>query len=602
MLTLNKKPLFVIFITGMLGIMGCTKSSSDSSSASSGSSAVSVSGTLSLSSTIQSMQKLTSMSVNGDSENSVLALSSYSVVCSTSTVPPLSATAQVNTDGTFSLNIDGAVGQPMSCVLIDSDGTKKADFLIKNDSNKDMNGKSDRSAMITPTKDLKMGSVEFDPDSGEVTVSSTSISDSIASTAVSSVFNPTGAWTIGGVDFSLPSGVRSTCTQAESNSGSCNGPPDGQQIYLKLWSGVKTADASPIHGLQVWDSEAGFNACGGKIGLPSSVKSEIGVDFSSNGAADSTFSFATSVTNFLDQVTSTTGTVTLTDNWKMSTATLQHSVNPGCSATDITIGGTSYSMAWKCGPDNASLYQVSLGGGCVVTATSKPVEVQDWSGMTCPSVSIDSNGVRSQTCTGNATVNSVSTAVTCVNKWAVTNSSNTVQTSSGVNFNWTDLNASQLASGNSCSSIANSGSSDSAKLAQLQCYSEYYYRSGLERSGAACLPRVDTDWSSSNPADFVKVNFRPSQMVFFDQYKPFPDGSGGTILTRQEHYNGVQVNGNSWVNCKVIDTGGLSIKKISDSKLLATYQSSEISTSTGKPACMAKFSGKKTTFMFYLTK
>ncbi|MBN8537088.1 MAG: hypothetical protein J0M15_08540 [Deltaproteobacteria bacterium] len=335
---------------------------------------------------------------------------------------------------------------------------------------------------------------------------------------------------------------------------------------------MKTADASPIHGLQVWDSETGFNACGGKIGLPSSVKSEIGVDFSSNGAADSTFSFATSVTNFLDQVTSTTGTVTLTDNWKMSTATLQHSVNPGCSATDITIGGTSYSMAWKCGPDNASLYQVSLGGGCVVTATSKLAEVQNWSGMTC------------------------------VNKWAVTNSSNFVQTSSSVNFNWTDLNASQLASGTSYSSIANSGSSDSAKLAQLQCYSEYYYRSGLERSGAACLPRVATDWSSSNPADFVKVNFRPSQMVFFDQYKPFPDGSGGTILTRQEHYNGVQVNGNSWVNCKVIDTGGLSIKKISDSKLLATYQSSEISTSTGKPACMAKFSGKKTTFVFYLTK
>jgi hypothetical protein len=83
---------------------------------------------------------------------------------------------------------------------------------------------------------------------------------------------------------------------------------------------------------------------------------------------------------------------------------------------------------------------------------------------------------------------------------------------------------------------------------------------------------------------------------------PTPDGKGGSILTRQERFDGVQVNGNSWVNCRVIETGGLSFKKISESKMLAIYQSSRISTSTAKPACMAEFTGKRKTFMFYLTK
>jgi len=74
------------------------------------------------------------------------------------------------------------------------------------------------------------------------------------------------------------------------------------------------------------------------------------------------------------------------------------------------------------------------------------------------------------------------------------------------------------------------------------------------------------------------------------------------LLTRQEHYQGVNVDGTSWVNCRVVEVGGLSVKKISATKLLATYQSSLITTSTTKPACMAAFNGTRETFMFYLNK
>ncbi|MBK7963608.1 MAG: hypothetical protein IPK04_21885 [Bdellovibrionales bacterium] len=59
---------------------------------------------------------------------------------------------------------------------------------------------------------------------------------------------------------------------------------------------------------------------------------------------------------------------------------------------------------------------------------------------------------------------------------------------------------------------------------------------------------------------------------------------------------------NSWVSCAVIDTGSLTIKKITDSKVLLVYQSSVVTSSTAKPACLAKFTGKKETFVFYGTK
>ena len=116
------------------------------------------------------------------------------------------------------------------------------------------------------------------------------------------------------------------------------------------------------------------------------------------------------------------------------------------------------------------------------------------------------------------------------------------------------------------------------------------------------MPRLNMDWTATTVAEFIKKDTRPNSLVFFEQYKPFPDGSGGSITSRQENFQGVSVDGTSWVNCSVIETGTLTVKKVTDSKLLVNYQSSTVTSSTAKSACMAKFTGKKETFMFYMTK
>lgn len=567
-----------------------------------------ISGNLSLSAASQSIgnQKIQKAGVPEESI-SILStdLTLYTVTCATATTPILTGTGSVAADGTFSVDIIGGAGQPISCYLVTGSGDnaeRAADFLISDATQTDLNGDNQVTGTAVFNGDANMGTIDFDPNSGEVTVPASNLAG-VIDTGIplsADLFDPTGSWTIGAVDFTLPAGVEGPCAGGGGGGGGneCNGPPGGQTIYLKLWKGIKTADSSDIYGLQVWDSPSQFSTCGSKIGLTSAIKSQIGVDFSANGAADDVFSFASSVSNFFDPIASATGTVNLTDNWKMDTATAQYNINPSCGPHDVTIGGITYSNAWVCGPDSSTYYQVQLGGGCV-DASNNPVQLNDWSGISCGSMAEDGDGIKTVSCSGNANIDGATVAVTCNNKWAVTNASYVVQ--AAANFNWSDLNASQISSGSLCSSIPTG--STAGQIAQLQCYANYFWQSRFDRESGACLPRVDMDWSATTPANFAIVDqIRPNGLVFFEQFRPFADGSGGSMVTRQEHYNGVQVNGNNWVNCRVIDVGALTVKKIAADKMIATYQSSEVSTSTSKPACMAAFTGSRKTFVFYLTK
>ena len=594
-MNLIKGPFFALTVAALAVILnGCSKGSSDTSSSSS---AVSVSGIISVSSGSQKAhaydaEKLSSLTVN---------LSTYTITCATLVPPVQTASVALNADGTFSINVPGALNQAMACHMVDSNGDNVGDFLISDSSSQDMNGNNQVSNTMALGGNANLGTISYDPDAQEVTVPKSAVATVIVETAPASadVFDPTGAWTIAAADFTLPPGVRSVCASGDNT---CNGPPGGQTIFMKLWKGVTTA-ATPadVYGLQVWDSEAGFNTCGGKVGLPSTVQTSIGVDFSQQGNLNAEFVYPTTVNGFTDLSNNNALTnVNLTAGWKMDVAKSSWEIQPSCGPKDVTIAGVAYSNAWRCGPDSASKYQYQLGGGCVTTGTQIAVNVNDWGAISCGAASEDSDHVFTVACTGTFTPSGGSLQnVTCNNKWAVTNAADVVQVAT--NFDWSNppMSTSKVASGTACSAFPNT--TDAQKIAQLQCYSNYYYQSGMREVSSACLPKVEMDWSATDPLEFVKVDFRPEQMVFFDQYRPNADGTGGQILTREERYRGVNVNG-SWINCRVIQSGGLSFKKISATKLLAIFQESEVTTSSSNPACMAEFSGKRRTFMFYLNK
>jgi hypothetical protein len=408
------------------------------------------------------------------------------------------------------------------------------------------------------------------------------------------VFDPSGNWTIGAVDFTLPSGVSGPCAGGQHND--CEGPPDGQNLYMKMISGTQVSSGSALYGLQLWQGDASTTgqqadvACGSKIGLTTAQQSALGISFAGN-AADGGFALASSVPSFHDDVDASTGTVTLTNNWKMNTAKTQYDFYD-CGSHSVTLGGKQYT-AYRCGPDSAVRYQLNLEGGCTINSSGLPTNLTDWSAVNTCASAIDSNGIRTSTCTGSPTIEGVVTPVTCKNVWAVASDVNdTIDTDMSHNFDFNSV--AKVSQGTLCSAMTG--------IAQLQCYSNYYYQSGMSRKADVCLPRVDTDWTATTAADFVTVNFRPNTLVFMDEYKPYPDGSGGALLTREEQWRGVQVSANNYVNCRVIQTGSLTLRKVSDTKMLANYQQSIITTSRTKPACVANFNGTRSSFLFYLTK
>lgn len=594
----TRRNTFGATVVGGLALVlsaGCT---TDSSTPSGSTAALGLSGTLSVSSGGTAKPGVI---MEESVVNALVDLSTYKVVCTASTTPPTTATATVGADGKFSVSIPGATGQPLSCYMTNASGKKIADFLIKDTTTKNMAGKTGSYQNSAAFKqDANLGSVTYDPNSGEVTIPKTSIASSLDSSAKATVFDPTGVWTMTKVDFTVPDGVQAPCATGTNN---CNGPQEGQTLYLKMWTGKQTSDNSAVYGLQLWQSQAVANQCGSGsapyVGLSSAQKTSIGVDFSANGSSDAEFSYPSSVT-FTDQVLSASSTATLTaragitePKWQMSTAKTRYSMQLGCSIKDITISGVIY-HAYMCGPDGSGYYMYNLTGGCTEDATGDPIMVDNWSGISsCSNTTDGTTGVRSNQCTGTYS----SKAVTCKNSWLLSANADgsSPDTNNAHNFNFGSLTS--IAQNTLCSD-----GSITDPLKKLQCYADYYWASGLANTNAACVPRISTDWTATTAADFIKVDYKPNGLIFFEQYMPFADGSGGTLMSRDDHYDGVQVGSNNWVSCHVIETGALTLKKVSASKVLASYQSSTITTNTNKPACQAKFNGSRTTYLFYMTK
>ncbi|MGZ5278623.1 MAG: hypothetical protein ACXWC9_01695, partial [Pseudobdellovibrionaceae bacterium] len=96
----------IVMIATVLTVTGCSKTDAEVVTSS-----ISISGSLSLGNSSSSFEKVSMMSKNGDSDVDALALADYTAACATTSVPILSGTSAVASDGTFSVSIEGASGQ-----------------------------------------------------------------------------------------------------------------------------------------------------------------------------------------------------------------------------------------------------------------------------------------------------------------------------------------------------------------------------------------------------------------------------------------------------------------------------------------------------------
>lgn len=625
-------------VTVGLIVSGCSGSATGSGTADA--SSVSVSGSFAASggslkvlnqrSSSKNTPDLIGRMILNQSSSMAVDYTTKQIRCVAKTVPPVESLGTISATGVFSITVAQGKNEAFSCNIENLDGEVLATLITEDNANTDMNGNAQVNNSLVVSTDAQLGTVNLDLTVGAATVPVAQIVDEHGVSAVVSaqdiaasgtLFNPTGKWQIADVDFTLPKGVLGVCAMGEND---CNGPPGGLNLYLKRLEGVTVPGGKPVYGLQVWQDENGNDpetsmvACGSMTGLSASDAANAGVDLSSYGAFDGAFTFATSIT---DPHTSTAATIT--NGYQVSTATAQWNMQACVTKTYTETDNTTH-RTYVCGPDTAGngspggLYQANLGGGCVVTATGATINNMDWSklswvGANCTNTASDIEGFYKNTCT--ATYDNT-TPVTCTNEWGIFSAQsiapgNAVASPGSTcgpgnnqvcapSFNYAGVTK-YYSTGDLCSNIPD-GASPAELLARANCYANYYERY-IQRDVNACLPRVETDWSATTAAGFAKASFKPENLIFMEKLS-YSTPNAASMLTLQTHGRGVQVKDSSgntqWINCPARDVGGLSFKKVSPTKLLATYESTVTTTST-EPACLsASWNGQKKEFLFYL--
>ncbi len=586
-----------------LGLFACTSSVTPSATSSTG---VSLTGSLAGVTDGRSMKRNASTT-----KQRTVSYTGDSVVCTTMTNPPTTAKAAVNADGSFNISITGGVNQPMNCNLVDSSGNLLAAIVSSDSTHTDMGGNPTTQSTMAYSASANLGAISYDPATGKASVPVANIQSSLApAPAAASVYDPTGEWTIAAVPFAVPTGYSALCSQDSQN---CNGPPAGQKIALQQFKGVQISGGASVIGLQIWQGgNAAKLACGASVTGMADGGASVGVDFSGLGAQSAGFTYATTV-NFGG------GDHTLTNNYEfVADAVSEYPTQNGCASQMISIGGTS-SPGWVChalAVDNSTtLYQASGGGGCVVTSTGVPVQMN---GINPPNGSFTTTdlggGYSLQSNSGNVTINNVSTNVTCTNIMGIFADSGLTTPvvydsgNTATQFDWAHIT--QINAGKHCSN-SDTGGNPFTALQAAQCYAQYFQQNVGDHS-TACLKRVDTDWSAStvnqvNGVGFLHIGTNPRSLVAFNEFHPDPSGQGGAMRMEQNQIQGVQsASGQGYTACNTFEVDEFTYKKIDENTLLAGYQSTTITTDAGIPDCVANFgtagNGSVQKFMFLLTK
>lgn len=584
-----------VTVAGTALLAGCAASTTSSSSTTS--SDITISGKMSA--TSSSARQVVSngrLIESGAGGQSAVDISTYKASCVTLSTSPTAGTGSFDSAGKFSVTITNGKGAKVGCFILDSTESVVATMVFKDSSKKSMSGSSSTSSSTALSDDADLGDLTLDLDTGKVEVDTSKIvtasgASAVATTTVSAdAFDYSGNWKIGEYanatteEKKLYQTTLCDDTHKKADGTDCNGPPKDMTIHLKRVTG-KASDGSAAFGLMLWESEDAFKACSGGgsdryLGQTfASVKTGTGIDFTDSGLKGEAFTFSSSVTI-------SNASQTLTDGWKASGATAQWDQRNCVPTSD---------NGHKC-TDGAGKTRTDYGGGCKVTSTGKPLQIQgdDWSNVTwssCSNSADATTGITTNTCTG--TFNS--SGITCTNKYK-----------EDTGFDYSTV-SSIVSRGALCSSI----NSTLYPVVQLQCYANYYHQYVQQaQSRSGCYKDVRFNYAATTPANFLgseAENPRPNGLVFRNILEYAPDGLSASLYDEHEEYRGIRTMDNgkeSFTNCKVFTQESLLFSKIDATSVKMVYKSSSKNASKDKPACEAAYggTGKEDAFLFKLTK
>lgn len=613
-----------------------------------GSSGLVISGDLDLGSSMMAMNKAGYKPMRDmdayDYISFAVEFDDLEVVATAQTDPPTTVAAEVNSDGTFSVDLgEDAAGTAVTVSFVnETTNAVVAEVKFTDTSTTDLNGNPKADSAVVPTGSLQLGAIALSDD-GTVSVPKTVVAAAIEDSVVNvaTAFDPTGQWAMGAYDKTLPVsyvtvgaadpqdpgrphvGFKLTLARFAGkaftpNNGNCVKQQDGSMPACPSSAGVIGTEDRFV--LSIWGGNysQSIGACGNRTGFSedeargygrthlTTLPIISGTQVQFGAYAFTTVSGGTTVAPYdqpwMASPVSTTAMHQEQDCSPVAIAGTNKTFNGWACRSDVVTGTQpgqpTGAKAWMVGVQN---------GGCINADTNKPVNVTNWQGIT-PS----NNGQQpvSATEVGPGFMRHTNSFVDADHDGVSSTARvNLLCTHTGGQFNeGTGMNAGKpnlaspwtpgmgeylgqpeilLAQGAQCDTA---GTNTNAKiLAGYRCFANAYFQMREELSGGGCGREYNFNWQATKPEDFVRrddFKGRPKNAFVTNILNYAADGQSATL--EDEESENVQIQGSSDSNifCRVVRKTQINIKSISATKLLVELKDSGRMAST-EAACVA---------------
>jgi hypothetical protein len=563
--------------------------------------AITISGTLNLTGGDASL------ALTGES----VAVTDLKVYCVSFSIPPVAGTGAVAADGSFSLSL-AAAQVAVGCFILDSANEQLGTMVFENPAKKNLDGSSKTDSKQAFAGNVALGAITLDVATGKAVVDVSQIAvESVKDTSAANAtaFDFSGSYVITSAGVTLPDGYSAVCPPRvegqEGGDNDCNGPSDGEPIWVKRINGTSVADGSPVFGIMVWESEERFEACGSKLGMTyADARANAGVELNASGIAEGAFDWAADYD----------------DGWKSVAARAKWDMMKMENVQDFYGYRGMKQYFWRyslssCGQNGCTNGDLEVGNGFMFNADTNqtgcrladntPYQMNDWGSMNCTGEQLG-NGLHKSVCSRD--VGDVG-VVTCTHIGGAYRLDGTPLGNAQVQYpddfavivqgpscsggqmsygeNGPTCVGGTLVEGQLCSEI-DPQDDDQRYLLKLRCYADGLWERAREDE-TSCIRDITTNWSATRSEDFLEEHgpVRAMGEHIFEGFN-YDSPNSGSFSNEEVRYQGIR-DGNNWTDCKVIERFSMSLRKMDDSGDLLAEMVSETRNASFKPACVAEY-------------
>lgn len=568
-----------------------------------------------------------------DASAMAVTLSDLEIYAIAFTTPPTIASASVAADGSFTVSLPGAKGSSITAIFRDKNDQSQVGMVVFEDtSTPDLNGDATQSSSVVLKDSVSLGNITLGDD-GKVVIPLTQIStvvDSAPTASAGTTFDFTGTWYMKPFDGTLPTGYMTVPPQ--NACGGQGGPCENFPVTLVRFAGKAFTPnqgacdktANPIvcgvgdgtvgtedrYALSIWGGGSGatdpIGACGYKLGFTADEARAGGQIHVTTLPEVATHQIGWGPYGFTTRDGFGGDPIPYDLPWMKTSATANHPYDD-CRPMKINGPNSTVFNGWACKAkimtgqwpgtplDGSMGWNVGIeGGGCVITETGKPINVKNWNVMgSCQTVDSSATygtGFTTNTCTYTNSdhdndPNTPALNLTCKNTGGqFTDSSGPTTTPLNLpNGRYLGRPETLLAKDAFCKDAT---TTDVA----YRCYAEAFWSAGDDATG--CVREYRFNWAATDPVDFVQTDRRgkPKDAFLTNILKYTADGQTGIIEDQEDENITVSTGPNSSTFCQIARRRVITLKKVSDTRLLLDLRESGQMASTDA-ACLGAAKG-----------